>query len=863
MLPTCPACKQSVLDDEATECPFCGANMKTGKGGKGAAAPSKPASPKPAAEPPKKEVPPKSDAASGKSGSKGKSILDDDDDDPFGDKDVDDDDPFAAAAREAEAHKAKAIPMTAKKTKTNQAEQKCPMCDTVGFVPENSGGKDVKCCNPSCKAPIFMVPKNLAPPVQISTAKPKPAKKEKSGPGIKPLYLAIGGGLLLVAIAAAVIWFWPEKGGKDTGRFEVDPDKPKYVPVEQPTNKTDKKPPKEGDTEQSQPKLDVAKLLVYMQDLGLSEKLANKKYCQQRTAIACAVAGDISGMEKQFKGIDELEKTLQHFKIPAYMTLGWDQLAKGDKAGASKTAGDAVAATVNIGSGSRDTQEAVIDLAAFLIANGKTAVAQTVLSSNLKADESTPLVVAMLLARHRRDFDIDQELPGHSVNPAYALPQVAVTLVLTTEGLWTEAQEWAGSQTDVEAKTDCLIAWADAKLRHSLAQKQSTDAAAEGAAAKLTPAGQVQLLARLALTEARAGNQAEAERLIAAAQTALKAIPVPAPAKLKTFKQALDWKAPEPTALRQAAVGASAVGLAQAQIKKIDEGWTTTLEALKFARAMAPSPSAIGALKNEASSVELDALRARVRKELELSTRDAAERKTRELQGKMDDIEKEAASRFNLQELILESAVAQGMGKLVWSEILGLTQNPDVNEREPYLTGTLPAHLLAQFQADGLATEAKEVSEQVDTSQLPEDPNFSLQQTVDAALKSNDFPKATAAFNLMRLTGGTEEVALRGLIRQAKQPGQALPTLVLAQKLDTRSGNQFVKYEAIRLLAAYAAKLEDPNKIHKTVIGPGTSSLDKISGLLGVMEGYFAKPKPAEKAPEEKAPADAAAKKAE
>src|SRR5947208_14063 len=29
-LPTCPACKQSVLDDDAVECPFCGAPMKGG-----------------------------------------------------------------------------------------------------------------------------------------------------------------------------------------------------------------------------------------------------------------------------------------------------------------------------------------------------------------------------------------------------------------------------------------------------------------------------------------------------------------------------------------------------------------------------------------------------------------------------------------------------------------------------------------------------------------------------------------------------------------------------------------------------------------------------------------------------------------
>jgi len=45
-LPTCPACKQSVLDDDAVDCPFCGAPMKGGPAPARSSAPPKSASPR-------------------------------------------------------------------------------------------------------------------------------------------------------------------------------------------------------------------------------------------------------------------------------------------------------------------------------------------------------------------------------------------------------------------------------------------------------------------------------------------------------------------------------------------------------------------------------------------------------------------------------------------------------------------------------------------------------------------------------------------------------------------------------------------------------------------------------------------------
>ncbi|MDB5389508.1 MAG: hypothetical protein JWM11_5154, partial [Planctomycetaceae bacterium] len=118
MLPTCPACKQSVLDDDAVECPFCGANMKTGKGAKAKpAAGSAPAKTVPRAEPAAASKPAASTSKPSSpkpSKARSASTFDDDENDPFA---VSEDDPFTAAAKEEAANKANAIPVSPRKGK--------------------------------------------------------------------------------------------------------------------------------------------------------------------------------------------------------------------------------------------------------------------------------------------------------------------------------------------------------------------------------------------------------------------------------------------------------------------------------------------------------------------------------------------------------------------------------------------------------------------------------------------------------------------------------------------------------------------------------------------------------------------------
>ncbi|MES2789866.1 MAG: hypothetical protein V4719_09605 [Planctomycetota bacterium] len=854
MLPTCPACKQSVLDDDATECPFCGANMKTGKGGSAkppaATKPAAPAAKSPATPPPATKSTPSKPTS--KPASR-KSMLDDDDDDPFAAGE--DDDPFAAATKQDAANKAKAIPVSVKKTKTHVVELKCPMCDTVGFVPENVGGKDVKCSNPKCTVPVFMAPKIFGAPAPIA---PPPAKPKSTGPSKKPLIFAIVGGVAFVAIVGLAVLFWPDTSGPPAAEtdFKALAEKARQEraaqglpdPVDVAANTG--KPNKPGDpaaveaAAPAAPALDVAHTLILIEDYGQQEQLVNKKYCRVRTAIGYATINDVPKMQDQFHKLDQVETSLQHFKIPALLTLGWQQLAAGKKAEAAKTADEALAATVKIGKGSRDTQESVMDLAAFLVANNKADAARKLMDEHFNQDSSTSLVVTTAFTRHQRLFDFDLKLPGSSANPNCAWGEVGVTLILTSEGLWNEAQQWAESNPDVEARTDCVVAWADARLQDAISKKQPVDANVEGVGAKLTPAGKVQLLAQLGLTQAVSGNNAEAERLMAAAAAALKAIPVPPPARFPTaneiYKEILAWKSPELVPLRQAIVGATLLGQVQARLKKSDEAWNSMLEALTFARGMAPSPAAARAMNATAQSLPLDTLRDKVRTELNLRSRDEATRKARELLNKFDSIVEQGIARYRLQEAILKQAVEAGLTVQVWREALSLSQRNDPNELEPYLSGTLPLHLIQSFNAQGLTKEAGEVTTRIEGTMLPTDEVMDLKQQIAESLKNQKISEIVGVFSQRRLTGAAEEFALKTLSQLAKQPGQALPTLAAVTSMDVRTYNQFVKLEALRMLAAYAGLHGSPAAVGTAIQNQKQLPLERVSAYLGLLEGFTA-----------------------
>lgn len=829
MLPTCPACKQSVLDDDAVDCPFCGANMKTGKG-------AKPKSAAPAKSAPKAVEPAPSKPAASKSKPARSAATFDDDDDPFSQPE---DDPFTEAAKEEAANKAKAIPVMPRKGKLNNTEIKCPMCETVGFVPEAAAGKDVKCCNPKCTMPVFMAPKRFAAPIPAAA----PAKVKQAGNSKMPLILTLLGGVCLVGIVGAGFYFWPD-GGKEVDKkpWETDPDfKPGVTPKiaeQKPNDPSDTDNKNQQVSEAAVPKgPDIPELLGFMHLLSSEEEiLQNKLKCRRLVAVGNAAVNNAPGMTEQFEMLDKLEPKQAVMKIPAILAFAWGQLESGDKAGTLKSVEQAIAL---LGAVNRETQEPVLDMVSMLVALGKLKEAQQLLASKLPDDQNTPLSVMIAVARSHKDFDLTRELPGATPIAKRPWPELGVTLILAARGMWNESLQWAEAVPDVESKTGCLLGWADAKTRVALASKSAVDPAVEGVGAKFTHAAKVQLLARLALTNANAGNKNEAERLVKAALAVLKTIPVPPAARCDGFKEALDWKQPDLLPLRQAMLGAAQLGQAQGRLNQVEAGWNTTLEALKLGRAMAPSPAAVAAVQRSADQLGTTGLRDKIRQLLKLRAADEAIKKASDLLENLRNLKTESEARYQLQETILIGAAHSGMAALVWKEVLSLSQRTDQNELEPFLTGLLAHHLRSQLAKEDKKEELALLEAKLEGVELPVDEVRKLQTQVDESLTAAKFNDIINFANQNKLVPGAEAVILKSFIEAVKKPELGVNTLSFVAALDLKSNPQLnmIKLEGLRITSAFASRQGKATEVKDLLQRQILTPLEKIAGFVGLIEG--------------------------
>ena len=128
--PVCPSCRQSVIDDDAVDCPFCGASMKAKSGSKPAPAATKPTVTA------SKPTPTKPTFGVTKPTLPG------------------DDLPFESELTTGKS----AIPAMPNPTKQRTLQVICPMCDTPGYLPPTAAGQSVRCANSKCVMPVFTAP---------------------------------------------------------------------------------------------------------------------------------------------------------------------------------------------------------------------------------------------------------------------------------------------------------------------------------------------------------------------------------------------------------------------------------------------------------------------------------------------------------------------------------------------------------------------------------------------------------------------------------------------------------------------------------------------------------------------------------
>lgn len=364
----CPSCQQSVLDDDAQDCPFCGAAMDGSSGATKAKTPSgkQPASKK--ARPEKKQAAPAISSPEKK-----------------------DDDPFAV---EIKTNK-QAIPLRRKPTAKISFRIVCPMCDTSGFATKAVAGKEVKCPNPDCLMPVFTAP-------EIKKEEPKVEKKSIFTPA---LIAGAGGGVLIIGILLFFFLQAPAPKPKplvDQGESNETPtgteESPQRTPVEQV-----KQPPK----------ISIAKvkeqILEQNTDAVLQRKNRSKSFCRRLSSETYVELGDIKKALYQLEKLDRLNEDLAFFKITPLVKIGWYHLANSDREAARKVAAQALELAKryrpNIG---RDSIGHTVFLGSLLIALEEFEKVGSLLQSREEIQKAKLETVRVSMILQDHSYDLDQ-----------------------------------------------------------------------------------------------------------------------------------------------------------------------------------------------------------------------------------------------------------------------------------------------------------------------------------------------------------------------------------------------------------------------------------------------------------------------
>lgn len=831
--PVCPSCGQSVIDDDAEECPFCGASMSGKPSGKPAPKPvPKAAAPKAASG----AAPAAKGAAAAGAAKRARPSADE---------------PVISADDTA---LKRAVPASRKPSRGRMHRVVCPMCDTQGFVPEQAAGKDVRCANPECLVPIF-----TAPALEKKVVQQEPAKKGVSGP------VVMVGGLALVALLGFGLWY-----------FLIRQDAPAEMPpliTSAPGSGGDAEPfvgfdnpdkilnPGQASTQNAAQVLTPAQIreraLEDMIKTSLqSARNRSKPFCRQLTAEAYAISGNLEGARQQLEALKRVGGDVPYYQVIPQTEIGWQELERGQSDAARQTAATAWDAAQKLPRVGRGSVDAAMALAALLVAVDRTADAKTLIQKHQPENAALAELSALVrIAQERRTFNVDAAAAHVPLQPWTAPQWVAVTLGLVARDRADLALTWAGEAPSEESRSECIAAWGEAIA--AVPERGKSAASSEKlqqATQKLPPAGKARVFARVAAVQLAAGNRAAAEQSLETARGALNEISPPAPSQFPEMKRVLAFNLPDPVPLRMAAIAAAEIARAEAQLGNAEAAWNSMTTALKFTRAMAPSPSGMRDRRKEVEEGGL-AFRETLKRGLELKNDDEVRRALSNYRKKVIDLADASEARFRLQTELLAEAAEWGLQDQVWGEVVARAEHSDANEREPYLATTLPDQLVGIYKEAGASDKVRTVEAALQGAKPAQNARAELRRATNRMIDSGELKQAAA-----RISQSTEDEAwrqqwaLRLACRLASRdaPKRAMEFVAALNDL-------LLREEAYDLCAAIASRNGHSRMIWDYIQAVELTATEEISLYRGLVAGISAAEKAGAKPREQTAlaPADA------
>jgi hypothetical protein len=741
-LPSCPACNQSVLDDDAIHCPFCGASMS----GDGT---NVPVQQHPTLTPAQTDS--EHDEAATDDSPQPTSPTTQPKSAPT--PSIDDTDPFAvdpAASKQA-------VPAAPKPTRKRTWRVHCPMCDTPGFLPRQAAGHDVKCANPECLVPIFTAPAS-------SDETPKPPEPDNPettnaaggrGPVVALLLIAVAG-------AAATGWWFltrpPDTTSNDPHTPIIDPITT-ADPFDNTSNTTDPaqtakdNPGGTATTKQTHASnpdstaITVETIRLKAPPLMVAaaqqrDRNRSKPFCRRLTAEYFARIGRTDAAHAELKQLAQIGSDLPHLHINALVQLWWHQQSPGT-AKPGPQLEQAIQKATHLSPSNPFAVDAAITLACALIASDQVALADFTINRLWNPSLPSQLRLDQLQCQQDGTFHLDNRLTHlHSMQDDPS-PDRLVIARLCSHQHSTAALKWSLQAGTASARANRIAAWAVATRQIN---SPSSAKSLELTLAEQSPAVTALVHARMALDAAGHGDPDAANHSIQQAQMALRICPETRTVALGNLKQTLQGPIDDVSGWWLKAQAQAELLGALCLTGQLDPARSLLTDTLATARSLGPAQTDIANKLKAIKSAGTNRLVQQVKAMLELTDDDLARQAATQYTSKCRDWMKLAQQRSACLDRLHRWAILHGLGSTAWDDIRehGLTN--DTTIRDPFLASTLPSFLFLNFQAAG-NTDSTTAMNQALPAGLTIDATETLRQTAHAALKQGNLGAVSQAIN--------------------------------------------------------------------------------------------------------------------
>ncbi|WP_131818465.1 hypothetical protein [Planctopirus hydrillae] len=851
----CPSCKQSVLDDDAVDCPFCGAPMKGGPRPGGA--PAKPATSKAAQSSKSVSASATNTASAANAVNRGAANKSAGRSSSADQSSGTDDLPFETET------KAATTVAVATATKQRSFRVVCPMCETVGYISPKSAGTRVKCANPKCLVPTFDAPQ--LPP-------PEPEKPPE--PPRKPNYILLGGGTAAICIIGGIVAYFvasqpaaspvavnrmtPEEAARllaetaPAANTANNQTKNSGTPDGTPQTTTETTP-NPGDTKTAAGStVDLAKELpILIEKTVLIRGSQNRSlpFSRQMAAEAYALLGNIEKAQEQVVAFDRVGQNVPFYKISILTELGWAQLRAGTSDAAKASALAAYNLVNKLPGNGRSRLIFASRLGSLLIATGEADKA-TQLANDYATTWKPGLIDSNLVAERleRQDGQVAALLQSGLDDFAGSIAQVTATRPgvvwfepqaaamarsAAAHGFSEKAISWAISQPEVRqlealgeiAAFEGATAPPDATAE---ALKAKFDSWGANASVMKLPASKAYLFARGAAAVASVSRPA-ALGLIKEAQTLLEPVELPAPMTWPKTQGLINPQLPAVAPLERLFVAWAEVSIA-CQLAGDTAGCDAALsKALATLQGVGPALNYVDQFLEQLNGPDVASIRDRLKDELGIRTEDAARQAFSSYRRGTLNYREHAAIRYDLELQALDRLAQAGGQAIVWKKLQELASDTNAVQKQvpSEISMKLVSSLATAFQLANEPTQAQAVTDWY--SGVTRIGAITPSATLLAASRFAAKDGAGAAAVLKEADAPTRALMTSLLAGQLKEVGMVEPALVLIGQTSDLS----VREEA-SIFAAHAAHHQgEAAKIvtHLQTLPQATERLSWIRGL--------------------------------